>query len=107
MTSSSSDFASANPVRNEPSPTDAPARSSNQSEGILAGAKQETSSLAGGTSATEIKDNVASVAGKKMTGVKQTVVDDAMPAAAGALQTAQDKIRGLTGGNPVRDSGKG
>lgn len=107
MTSSSSDFASANPVRNEPGPPDDPANNSSQSEGILAGAKQQVNSLAGATPATEIKDNVVGAAGEKMTGVKQTVVNDTVPAVTGALQTAQNKIRDLTGGNPERDSGKG
>lgn len=99
MSSSADDSISPDSSQQEPSRTEATDRNSTQSEGILAGAKQQIDSLTGGASITGIKDNVAGAAGERLTGVKETVLDGAVPTATGALQTAQDKIRSLTGGN--------
>lgn len=99
MSSFSGDSVPAKSVQQEPSRTEAAEHSESQSGGILGAAKGQIDSLTGGVSVAEMKDNVAGAAGEKVTRVKETVLDDAVPAATGALQSAQDKIRSLAGGH--------
>lgn len=97
MTSSSSDFVppSSSPQQ-EPNQKESSDRSGSQADSLLGTAKQQVNSLTGG--ASQAKDHVTGAAGEKMAGVKETVLDGAVPAAAGALQSAQGKIVSLTTG---------
>lgn len=67
------------------------------SEGVLAGVKQQINSITGGASVTDIRQNTATVAGEKVNGLKETVVDNVVPAAGDALQSAQERISALAG----------
>ncbi|OOQ88400.1 hypothetical protein PEBR_13771 [Penicillium brasilianum] len=74
--------------------TDSPRDS--KDEGILAGVQQQINSVTGGASITEIQQNITTVAGEKAHALKATVVNDIVPAASEALQSAQESIRTLT-----------
>jgi hypothetical protein len=73
--------------------TDSPRDS--KDEGILADVQAQINSVTGGASITEIQQNITTVAGEKAHAVKDTVVNDIVPAASEALQSAQESIRTL------------
>jgi hypothetical protein len=74
-------------------PTD-PASDSNR-EGVLASAKQQINSMTGGASVTDIQQNFTTAAGEKAAVLKETVVENVMPAAGEALQSAQQSLQTL------------
>lgn len=75
--------------------TDSP-RDSNR-EGVLAGVQQQLNSIPGGASITAFQQNATALASEKVTDVKETVVNDIMPVASEALQSAQESIYTLAG----------
>lgn len=70
----------------------------------MASAKSQFDSVAGGTSvpAGDVKDNVVGAAGQSLNAIRETVVDGAVPAAKETLQTAQNKLGSLAGGNAAQ-----
>lgn len=75
--------------------TDSP--SEPNGEGVLAGVKQQINSMTGGASVTEIQQNITTATGETVKSLKETVVDNVVPAAGEALQSAQASISALTG----------
>ncbi|KAF3386220.1 hypothetical protein F1880_000861 [Penicillium rolfsii] len=71
-------------------------RDSNEG-GVLASVQQQVNSIRGGESITAFQQNATTLASEKITGVKETVVDDIIPAAGEALQSAQKSIYSLAG----------
>lgn len=76
---------------------DVAARNPDQSEGMKAGVKGQIDSMTSGPLVTDTKNNVTAVAGETIQGVKETVLDGAVPAAAEALKGAQDRVLALAG----------
>jgi hypothetical protein len=66
-------------------------------DGVLAGVQQQINSIPGGASITAFQQNATALASEKVTDVKKTVVDDIMPAAGEALQSAQETFYSLAG----------
>jgi hypothetical protein len=64
---------------------------------VLVGVQQQINTITGGASITEIQQNVIAVASEKVTGVKEAVVENIMPPAGEALQSAQKSIYTLAG----------
>lgn len=66
-------------------------------EGVLAGAQEQVNLIKGRASITAFQQNATALASETITGVKETVVDNIMPAAGEVLQSAQESIYSLTG----------
>jgi hypothetical protein len=75
--------------------TDSP--SEPNGEGALAGVKQQINSMTGGASVTEIQQNITTATGETVKSLKETVVDNVVPVAGEALQSAQASISALAG----------
>ncbi|KAJ6015550.1 hypothetical protein N7540_010141 [Penicillium herquei] len=69
-----------------------------QQTGVLSSVKSQLDSLAGTSSAGELKDQAVAVVGEKATALKEVVVDGAVPVAGEALQSIGTRIRDLAGG---------
>ena len=65
--------------------------------GVLAGVKHHINSTTAGVSVTEIQQNITTAAGETVNDLKETVVDNVVPAAGEALQSAQASISALAG----------
>lgn len=65
--------------------------------GVLAGVKHHINSMTAGVSVTEIQQNITTAAGETVNDLKETVVDNVVPAAGEALQSAQASISALAG----------
>ncbi|KAJ5734395.1 hypothetical protein N7493_003181 [Penicillium malachiteum] len=66
--------------------------------GGFTGVKSQLDSLAGPSSAGELKDQALAVAGEKATALKEVVIDGAIHVAGEALQSIGTRIRDLAGG---------
>lgn len=66
-------------------------------DGFLAGVKQHINSMTVGASVTEIQQNIKAAAGETVNGLEETVIDNVVPAASEALQSAQASISALAG----------
>ncbi|KGO60247.1 hypothetical protein PEX2_034250 [Penicillium expansum] len=67
-------------------------------EGVLAGIKQQFDSMAPGGSISEFGSSVTSAAQETVVAAKDTLMEGALPAAQGALQTMQYHIHNISGG---------
>lgn len=76
------------------------------SESTSAGTERQTGTVTGGSSITEIKDQVVSATGQTLDDAKQTVLNDMVPAATGALQNAQENLRSIAGGDKAGIEGQ-
>lgn len=82
---------------------EAAVRNPDQSEGMMASVKGQIDSMTSGPLVTDTKNKATAVAGETINGVKETVLDGAVPAAAEALQGAQDRVLALAGrGNEAK-----
>ncbi|KAJ5791580.1 uncharacterized protein N7518_008591 [Penicillium psychrosexuale] len=68
-------------------------------EGVFAGMKHQLDSMAPGGSMSEFGNSVSSAAHEKIIAAKDTLMDEAYPAAQGALRTVQGHIRAMSGGS--------
>ncbi|KAJ5891706.1 uncharacterized protein N7473_007934 [Penicillium subrubescens] len=66
-------------------------------DGVLTSVQQQINSITAGASATRFQQNVTALASEKITDVKEAVVDNIIPAAGEALQSAQESIYTLAG----------
>ncbi|KAJ5389556.1 uncharacterized protein N7496_000624 [Penicillium cataractarum] len=64
-------------------------------EGVLASVKHQLDSVTGGAAIAEIQQNIPTVAEEKVNALKETVINDVVPATGEALQSAQESIRAL------------
>lgn len=71
---------------------------------MMVSAKSQIDSITGGASVTEVKDNVVGAAGQTLNSMEK-VVGGAAPVAKETLQTAQDKLGLLVGGNAAKQQG--
>lgn len=95
--SSSGDSAPANSTEQRDETDISAHNSANHQEGSLTSRKHQLSSIASGNSLTQLPSQVSNIAADKLKEAKETALDDAVPAAAGAIQTVQDQVRYMTG----------
>ena len=68
-------------------------------EGVFAGMKHQLDSMAPGGSMSEFGNSISSAAQERIVAAKDTIMDEALPAAQGALRTVRGHIRAISGGS--------
>ncbi|KAJ5935214.1 hypothetical protein N7466_004761 [Penicillium verhagenii] len=75
----------------------AESESESNSSGALGDVKTRLNNMTGGSSISEISSRATAVAGEKVVALKDTVMENAVPAAGEALQSLGGRIRNLAG----------
>lgn len=91
---------------NEQRQENAPAGNTDKSVCLPEGAKRQIDTVAGGSSITDIKEQAVSATGQKLGDAKQTILNDVVPAATGALQNVQENLCSIAGGDNAVNGGQ-